>query len=162
MAHSRSRNFREENCINSLRRFGPEQTGLRVEDVWVGPRSRDDIPKLLGCLRELYLDVDLREEVFRLLEARLGSSDAGGSPELSLWTLLGLGTLKRRRGCDFDRLHEPVYTHVVLRRLLGHGEYDPMQDSRDRIRRDVSLLDEDTLRAIRDLVGQSGMHLLRD
>ena len=142
-------------------RFGPGQDGIRVEDMWVNPRSRDDIPKLLGCLRDLYLDVALREEVFRLLEDRLGSSGAEGSPELSLWTLLVLGLLKRRLGCDFDRLREHANTHVVLRQLLGHAEHDRMPYSRDRILRDVSLLDEATLRAIRDLAGQSGMRLFR-
>ena len=142
-------------------RFDPGQDGIRVEDMWVNPRSRDDIPKLLGCLRQLYLDVDLREGVFRLLEDRLGGSGTGGSPELSLWTLLVLGMLKRRLGCGFDRLHEHANTHVVLRQLLGYGEFDRTEYSHDRILRDVSLLDEDTLRAIRDLAGQSGMQLFR-
>ena len=72
-----------------------------------------------------------------------------------------LGMLKRRLGCDFDRLHEHANTHMVLRQLLGHGEYDPMQYSHDRILRDVSLLDEDTLRAIRDLAERSGIRLFR-
>ncbi len=160
-AHSSSRILREENCMNPLRRFGPAQEGMRVEDIRVDSRSRDDIPKLPGCLRKLYLDVDLREEIFRLLEDRLGGCGAGGSPELSLWTLLVLGMLKRRLGCDFDRLHEHANTHLVLRQFLGHGEYDPMQVSRDGILRDVSLLDEDTLRAIRNLAGQSGIRLFR-
>ena len=147
--------------MNPLRRIDPAQEGMRVEDIRVDSRSRDDIPKLPGCLRELYLDVDLREEIFRLLEDRLGGCGAGGSPELSLWTLLVLGMLKRRLGRDFDRLPEHANTHLVLRQFLGHGEYDPMQHSRDRILRDVSLLDEDTLRAIRNLAGQSGIRLFR-
>ena len=80
---------------------------------------------------------------------------------MSLWTIFVLGVLKRRLGCDFDRLHEHANTHLVLRQLLGHGEYDPVEYSYDTVVRDISLLDEDTLRAIRDLAGRSGIRLFR-
>ena len=145
--------------MKPLFRFGPGQDGIRVEDMWVNPRPRDDISKLLGCLREPYLDVALREEVFRLLEDRLGSSGTGGSPEFSLWTLLVLGLLKRRLGCDFDRLHERATTHVVVRQLLGYSEFDSMKYSCAQILRNVSLLDEDALRAINELVVRHDQHL---
>ena len=72
-----------------------------------------------------------------------------------------LGVLKRGLGCDFDRLREHANTHLVLRQLLGHGEYDPVEYSCDTVERDVSLLDEDTLRAIRVLAGRSGIRLFR-
>ena len=80
---------------------------------------------------------------------------------VSLWTIFVLGMLKRRLGCDFDRLREHANTHLVLRQLLGHGEYDPVEYSYDTVLRDISLLDEDTLRAIGDLAGRSGIRLFR-
>ena len=135
--------------MKKLRRFDPGQEGMRVGDVWINARSRDDIPKLLGGLRDVYLNVELREAVFLLLEKRIGgcgNRDAVG-PGVSLWTIFVLGMLKRRLGCDFDRLHEHANTHLVLRQLLGHGEYDPVEYSYDTVLRDISLLDEyDTLR----------------
>ena len=149
--------------MKQLLRFGPGPDVICVGDIWIDPRSRDDIPKLLRGLRALYLDVALREGVFRLLEDRFGASGERGTvaPELSLWTVLVLGLLKRRLGCDFDRLHEHANTHVVLRQPLGHGGNDLTKYSRDRILRDVSLRDEETLRAIRDLVERSGIRLFR-
>ena len=114
---------------------------MRVGDVWIDARSRDDIPKLLGGLRDVYLNVELREAVFRLLEERIGGDgnrDAVG-PGVSLWTIFVLGMLKRRLGCDFDRLREHANTHLVLRQLLGHGEYDPVEYSYDTVLRDISV-----------------------
>ena len=67
--------------------------------------------------------------------------------------------LKRRLGCDFDRLHEHANTHVVLRQLLGHSEFDPGTYSYDWVTRNVSLLDEDTLRDINELVVRHGHSL---
>ena len=59
--------------MKKLRRFDPGQEGIRVGDVWINARSRDDIPKLLGGLRDVYLNVELlRDAVFRLLEERIG------------------------------------------------------------------------------------------
>ena len=64
--------------MKKLRRFDPGQEGMRVGDVWIDARSRDDIPKLLGGLRDVYLNVELREAVFRLLEERIGGGMAIG------------------------------------------------------------------------------------
>ena len=58
--------------MKKLRRFDSVQEGMRVEGCVINARSRDDIPKLLGGLRDVYLNVDLREAVFRLLEERIG------------------------------------------------------------------------------------------
>ena len=63
--------------MKKLRRFDPGQEGMRVGDVWIDARSRDDIPKLLGGLRDVYLNVELREAVFRLLEERIGGMAIG-------------------------------------------------------------------------------------
>ena len=149
--------------MKKLRRFDPGQEGMRSGDVWINARSRDDIPKLLGGLRDVYLNVELREAVFRLLEERIGGDGNRDAVclEVSLWTIFVLGLLKRRLGCDFERLREHANTHLVLRQLLGHGEYDPVEYSYDTVLRDISLLDEDTLRAIRDLAGRSGIRLFR-
>ena len=65
--------------MKKLRRFDPGQEGLRAGDVWINARSRDDIPKLLGGLRDVYLSVELREAVFRLLEERIGGDGNRGS-----------------------------------------------------------------------------------
>ncbi len=147
--------------MKKLRRFDPGQEGIRVGDVWINAKYRDDIPKLLGGLRDVYLNVELRDAVFRLLEERIGGDgnrDAVG-PGVSLWTIFVLGVLKRSLGCDFDRLHEHANTHVVLRQLLGHSEFDPGTYSYDWVTRNVSLLDEDTLRDINELVVRHGHSL---
>ena len=64
-----------------------------------------------------------------------------------------------RTWLDFDRLHEHVNTHLVLRQLLGHSEFDPVTYFYDQVMRNVSLLDEDTLRDINELVVRHGHSL---
>ena len=126
----------------------------RIEDIQIDVKSRDDIPAILLGLQELYLNESLRTAIFELLEERFGEDcNLGvGRPGMELWTILVLAVLKQGPGCDFDRLREHANTHVVLRQLLGHSEFDPLQYSYDQILRNVSLLGEDMLRAISERV----------
>ena len=48
---------------------------------------------------------------------------------------------------------------MVLRQLLGHSELEPVTYSYDQVIRNVSLLDEDTLRDINELVVRHGHSL---
>ena len=133
----------------------------RIEEIEIDVKSRDDIPAILLGLQELYLNEALRKAIFKLLEERFGE-DCNlevGRPGMDLWTILVLAVLKQGLGCDFDRLHEHANTHVVLRQLLGHSEFDPMKYSYDQILRNVSLLDDDLLRDINELVVRHGQHL---
>lgn len=149
--------------MNALHRFDPHQEGMRVEEVWIDAKSRDDIPRLLRSVRDLYLNAELREAVLDLVDAGIAGAGRGRSavPEMSLWTLLVLGLLKHRLGCTSARLCEHANTHVVLRALLGHGTYDPARYSYEAVVRNVSLLEDGTLRAIRDLARQSGIVFFR-
>ena len=78
---------------------------------------------------------------------------------MELWAVLVLVVLKQGLGCDFDRLHEHANTHRVLGQLLGHGEFEPVTYSCGQVMRNVSLLDEDTLRGINELLVRHGHSL---
>ena len=47
---------------------------VHFPDLCGGRWETSDIPKLLGGLRDVYLNVELREAVFRLLEERIGGA----------------------------------------------------------------------------------------
>ena len=64
--------------------------------------------------------------------------------------ILAFGMLKRRLGSEFDRIHEHADTHAVLRRLLRCVAYGPIQNSRESILGNVSLLYTDMLPAIEE------------
>ena len=136
---------------------------MRVEDIRIDAKSHDDMPRFLRSVCDVYLNDELREAVFGLLEAEIAGDGRGRSadPEMSFWTILVLGLLKRRLACNFARLCEHANTHVVLWALLGHEAIDPAAYSYEAVVRDVSLLEDGTLRAVRDLASQSGIVLFR-
>ena len=140
--------------MRKLGRFGPMLGRAEIGGIQIDVKSRDDIPAILLGLQGLYLNEALREAIFELLLDRFGEDCdlKVGRPGMELWTVLVLAVLKQGLGCDFDRLREHANTHVVLRQLLGHSELEPVTYSYDQVIRNVSLLDEDTLRDINELV----------
>ncbi len=147
--------------MRKLGRFGPMLGRAEIGGIQIDVKSRDDIPAILLGLQGLYLNEALREAIFELLLDRFGEDRdlKVGRPGMELWTVLVLAVLKQGLGCDFDRLREHANTHVVLRQLLGHSELEPVTYSYDQVIRNVSLLDEDTLRDINELVVRHGHSL---
>ena len=147
--------------MRKLGRFEPMLGRAEIGGIQIDVKSRDDIPAILLGLQGLYLNEALREAIFELLLDRFGEDRdlKVGRPGMELWTVLVLAVLKQGLGCDFDRLREHANTHVVLRQLLGHSELEPVTYSYDRVIRNVSLLDEDTLRDINELVVRHGHSL---
>ena len=64
----------------------PEPGSIGIEDIWLNPKSRDDIPTILLGLQHLYADAGLRARLFGLLEEELcpGVSLDVGRPGLEL------------------------------------------------------------------------------
>ena len=66
---------------------------VAIEDIWLDPKSRDDIPAVLKGLQHLYKEQ--REELFALLERHIrpGTDRKVGRPGMDLWQILVLGVV---------------------------------------------------------------------
>ena len=130
---------------------------VAIEDIWLDPKSRDDIPAVLRGLQHLY--VEQRKELFGLLESHIfpGTDRTVGRPGMDLWRILVLGVLKQGLGCDFDRLQDLANNHRTVRAMLAHGDF--ADDSRYELQTlidNVSLLTPELLSAVGKLVVDSG------
>ena len=130
---------------------------VAIEDIWLDPKSRDDIPAVLKGLQYLYKDK--RGELFGLLEAHIRpeTNRKVGRPGMDLWRILVLGVLKQGPGCDFDRVHDLANNHRTVRAMLAHGDF--ADESRYELRTlidNVSLLSPELLSAVGRLVVDSG------
>lgn len=150
--------------MREVRKAQMELGELRIEEIRLNPKSRDDIPALLQGLQYLYGKEERRREMFELLERefRPGVDMGVGRPGMELWRVLVMGVLKQGLGCDFDRLHELVNEHKTIREFLGHGvlgekeeyEYQTVVDN-------VSLLRPELLAKIGQMVVEEGHVLAR-
>ena len=127
-------------------------------------RSRDDIPQILQGLQFIYVQDELRESVFSILEGLVpdGVSADRGRPGTDLWKALVLATLRLNLNWDYDRLLEMGNQHRTIRQMLGHGWRDDGDGYKlQTIKDNVDLLDEASLRQINGLVVKAGHRLLK-
>ncbi len=137
---------------------------IRIEDIRLDLKSRDDIPALLIGLQFLYSDEAFRERLFALLDRYIlpGVSRKVGRPGMEMWRILVMGVVKQGLGCDYDRLHELVNQHLTLRQFLGHPKaWDEYQYEMQNVVDNVSLMSPELLAHVNQLIVESGHAVAR-
>ena len=135
-----------------------------IGQIWIDPKSRDDIPAVLKGLQHIWGEEALRARLFALLDEHIlpEADRTVGRPGMELWQILVLGVLKQGLGCDFDRLHDLANHHATIRAFLGHGDFvDKTRYEYQTVVDNVSLLTPELLSAVGQLVVESGHKVAR-
>ena len=134
-----------------------------ISKIEFDPRSRDEIPKLLMGLQEIYCNRQVRDKVFRVLRDLIPKSvdQNNGRRGMELWKILVLGTLRLCCNWDYDKVMDIANNHRTLRLMLGHSSvydeyYYPLQTLKDNL----SLVTPEVLDRINQIVVQHGHQLL--
>ena len=141
--------------INPQMKFGE----VSIPDIEFDLRSRDEIPKLLFGLQQIYCDRETRKAVFEILEEIVpdDTDPDNGRPGMDLWKIFVLGTLRLCCNWDYDKLMEIANNHRTLRQMLGHGIWD--QDcgyALQTLKDNVSLFTPEVLDKINQIVVKHG------
>ena len=96
---------------------------ILIPDVKISLTSRDEIPKILIGLQQMYNNSIIRKKVFKILEASISDkiNPNTGRPGMYLWAILVLGIIRLNCNWDYDKLEEIANNHKTLRQILGHG-----------------------------------------
>ncbi len=99
---------------------------IEIADIRINLRSRDEIPKTLLGIQEIYNDKDLLSSIFNILESEIKPEVAKnfGRPGMELWKILVLGVIRLVCNIDYDKLHEYANEHLTIRKFLGHSPFD--------------------------------------
>ena len=150
--------------MRTIRNPQMELGEIRIEDIELDRKSRDDIPALLLGLQHLYSDETFRVRLFALMDEYMlpGIDRKVRRPGMEMWRILVMGVVKQGLGCDFDRLHELVNEHRTLRRFLGHSQvWDEHRYQYQTLVDNVSLLRPELLVAVSHLLVESGHAVAR-
>ena len=134
-----------------------------VSQIKFDPRSRDDIPKILRGLQHLYMNVELREQIFALLEKEIAPTvdKRNGRPGMELWKILVCGVLRLDLNADYDRVCELANHHNTIREMLGHGPFNEETYHFQTLKDNVSLFTPEVLDKINQLVVEAGHVLVK-
>lgn len=126
------------------------------------PKSRDELPPVIKALQYIYITPEINEQVFNLLESKIEIKKTGRTGT-TLWEILVLGVVRLTLDANYDRLEDMANHHKLIRDLLGvntfagTGKHYPLQTIKDNI----SLLDEQVIEQISEIVVKTGHNLLK-
>jgi len=134
-----------------------------ISKIKFDPKSRDDIPKILKGLQHLYMNLELREKIFALLEKEIAPKvdKRNGRPGMELWKILVCGVLRLDLNADYDRVCELVNHHNTIREMLGHGAFNEETYHFQTLKDNVSLFTPELLDQINQIVVEAGHGLVK-
>ena len=160
--NQKAKDIREEmrKEIESQRKLGT----ISIVEVKLPLKSRDELPPILRALQHIYATPELKEEVFRILEEKvMRGKKQTGRYGMELWHILVLAVVRVGLDANYDRLEDFANHHTLIRKIMGvetgfwEGKFFSMQSIKDN----VSLLDEETINRINDLVLKTGQQLVK-
>ncbi|MFQ5630995.1 MAG: ISNCY family transposase, partial [bacterium] len=135
-----------------------------IEKLEIPSKSRDEMPAVLRALQYIYATPELNQQVFDILQEKvMAGKKRTGRHGMTLWEILVLATVRLARDSDYDQLHYMATTDNLIRGLLGANKFGgtrrryPLQTIKDN----VSVLDEETINRINELVVEAGHQLIK-
>lgn len=156
------------NIVNPQKKLGQKD----ISKIQFDLRCRDEIPKVLMGLQQLYCNLEIREKVFEaLLKLIPPNIDIdNGRQGMELWKIFVLGSVKINCNWDYDKIHDIANNHEKVREMLGDevvAEYEdkdkktkktyPLQTIKDNI----SLFTPEILDHINQIVVEYGHSLYK-
>ena len=146
------------------RRSSNENWLVDVSKIKFDLKSRDDLPRILRGLQALFINKELRESIFKLLEQHIvpKADHCKGRPGMDLWNLFVMGILRLDLNWDYDHLHDQVNSHLKIRQMLGHSDFfDEHYYHAQTIKDNVRLLTPELLDLVNQEVVKFGHNLVK-
>ena len=141
--------------------------GIAINDVEITLKSRDELPPTLKALQYIFITADLNEKIFSVLEAKIcAGKKKTGRTGMDLWHILVLAVVRHATSANWDALHFWSNDMVTLRKIMGvHSKFDDegkgIEFGYQSIIDNVSLIDEDLLYEINQIVVDAGRQLVK-
>lgn len=138
---------------------------IPINEVEFDKRSRHQLPQILKGLQHIFVDSDLSESIFTLLETEINSGkNHTGRPGMTLWEILVLGSVRLALNLDYDGLHDLCNHHQKLREILGVSKSDFTEEKKyclNTIKDNVGLLSIELIDKINIEVVKAGHRIVK-
>jgi transposase, IS5 family len=140
---------------------------VAIADVTFPLKSRDGLPPTLAALQYIFITPELNNKVFALLEEKIcAKKKKTGRTGMDLWHILVLAVVRHATNIDWDMLEGLSNFHELIRQVmgvhsLGFSKSERITFKYQSIIDNVSLIDEQLLYDINQLVAEAGQKLLK-
>ena len=137
-----------------------------ISEIKIPVKSRDEMPPTVRALQYIFMTENLNEKIFTLLEEKIcKGKNKTGRPGMDLWHLLVLAVVRHATGTNWDRLHLMANGDRYVREIMGvhctKFGIEEVEFEYQNILDNVSLIDEDLLYEINQVVVEAGQQLLK-
>ncbi len=144
-------------------RFGQ----ISIPQVQVNLKNRSAFTKLILALQHLFVTPEYNEKVFSVLEDKiLKGKKKTGRPGMDLWIIFVLAQTRLCMNLDYDALHHMANYDKLLRQIMGiefdnYYAIEPIEFEYQNILDNVSLLDDETVRELNQIVVEMGHNVFK-
>lgn len=134
---------------------------LPIEETEIPSQKRSGaLPSLCGALKEIFVTAKWNEKIFEILEKKisLGKQNTG-RPGMDLWQIFVLAQVRLCQNISYDDLHHTANFDSLIRQIMGVESgfgYEKVQFSYRSIIDNVSLLDDQSVKQINDVIVEFG------
>ena len=148
--------------LNFQLRFG--QTP--IDEVALDLFSRDQMPKFLRGVQEIYKNKQYRNEILDIIIADIRSNtlekdkNKGAPSEFTAWSLFVLTNLLQNGSYDYDQIAELASNHIPLRQIMGFEICATKAIAKSTLHDNLKLVKAETIQKINALVVKFGHSIL--
>jgi len=123
------------------------------------------LPKLVAALKEIYVTPKWNERVFEILESKItAGKKRTGRPGMDLWQIFVLAQVRLVQNISYDELCHVANYDSLIRQLMGVESgfgYEKYQFEYQNIFDNVSLLDDETVRELNQVILEFGHEVFK-
>jgi transposase, IS5 family len=123
------------------------------------------LPKLVAALKEIYVTPKWNERIFEILESKITTGKKQtGRPGMDLWQIFVLAQVRLVQNISYDELFDLANYHTMIRQLMGVESgfgYEKYQFEYQNIYDNVSLLDDETVRELNQMILEFGYEVFK-
>lgn len=148
----------------------PDLFTIPISSARFYKNTRDEAPKLLKGLQEIYMNDQLNAAVFSLLSKSINPKQEklikSGRKGMGLWAILVLGVMRHGLNANYDRIHHFANNDVLMRTIMGIESESNLDKNKKQyglttIKDNLALLDEQTIDQVNQVVINYGHTLLK-
>jgi len=139
---------------------------LSIQETEIPTQKRSGaLPSLCGALKEIFITPKWNEKIFEILEKKISRGKQNtGRPGMDLWQIFVLAQVRLCQNISYDELHDLGNHHTLIRQIMGIESgfgYEKVQFSYRSIIDNVSLLDDQAVKEINDVVVEFGHEVFK-
>jgi len=139
---------------------------LLIQDTRIPTAKRSGaLPGLCAALKEIFVTPEWNKKIFEVLENKLLSSNNRiGRPGMDLWQIFVLSQVRLCQNISYDDVHHIANYDGLIRQLMGvesAAGFEKQEFSYQNIIDNVSLLDDETVKQLNDIIVEFGHQVFK-